>query len=66
MDTMPKMSPATPLCPGIRSKLEKALIEKINDLMVKITNKMQVFCFAYIIFACYSPCFEQLIKCICH
>ena len=23
---------------------------------------MQVFSFVYIIFACYSPCFEQLIK----
>ena len=42
MDTMPKMSPATPLCPGIRSKLEKALIEKINDIMVKITNKIRL------------------------
>ena len=42
MDTMPKMSPATPLCPGILSKLEKALIEKINDMMVKITNKIRL------------------------
>ena len=43
MDTMPKMSPATALVSGHPVKAaEKALIEKINDMMVKITNKIRL------------------------